>query len=47
MIILQTKPQVKNMNTKYYDIHYTVIKNRGDEEIVNDEKKIMKIFYYF
>ena len=25
---LQTKPQGKNMNIKYYDIYYTVIKNR-------------------
>ena len=35
---LQTKPQVKSMNTNYYDFYYTVIKN-GDEnkieEVVN------------
>ena len=24
---LQTKPQVKNINIKYYDLYYTVIKN--------------------
>ena len=32
---LQTKPQVKNMNNKYYDLYYSVIKNRDDKEIVN------------
>ena len=31
----QVKPQVKNMNINYYDIYYTVTKNRDDEEIVN------------
>ena len=34
--ILQTKPQVKNMNTNYYDLYYTVIKNRDQKEIDND-----------
>ena len=34
---LQTKHQVKNMNMKYYDLYYTVIKNRDKKEIV-DEK---------
>ena len=28
MKFLQTKPQAKNMNIKYYDFCYTVIKNR-------------------
>ena len=37
MNFLPTKPQVKNMNVKYYDLYYTVIKNRDDKEIVNDE----------
>ena len=27
MKFLQTKPQVKNMNTKHYDLYYTVFKN--------------------
>ena len=27
---LQTKPQVKSMNITYYDLFYTVIKNRDD-----------------
>ena len=35
----QTKPQVKNMNINYYDLHYRVIKNRDDKEIVNDENE--------
>ena len=37
MKFLQTKPSVKNMNINYYDLFYTVIKNRDDKEIVNDE----------
>ena len=28
MKFLQTKSQVKNMNITYYDLYYTVIKNR-------------------
>ena len=34
--LLQTKPQVKNMNIKYYDLYYTVIKTRNEEETVDD-----------
>ena len=37
MNLLQTKPQVKNMNIEYYDLYYTVTKNKNDKEIVNDE----------
>ena len=37
MTLLQTRPQVKNMTKKHFDFHYTVIKNRDDKEIVNDE----------
>ena len=33
---LQTKPQVKNMNINYYEMFYTVIKNRDEKEIVDD-----------
>ena len=36
MNFLQTRPRVKNMNIKYYDIYYTNIKNRYDNEIVNE-----------
>ena len=35
MKFLQTKTQVKSMNIKYYDLYYTVIKNRDENEIVN------------
>ena len=37
MNVLQTQPQVKNLNIYYYDLYYTVIKNRDDVEIVNDK----------
>ena len=37
MKVLQTKPQKKIMNNIYYDLYYTVIKNRDDKQIVNDE----------
>ena len=37
MKFLQTEPQVKNVNINYYDLFYTVIKNRDDKEIVNDK----------
>ena len=33
----QTKPQVKNLNTKFYDLYYTVLKNRDETEIVIDK----------
>ena len=35
MIFLQTKPEVKSMTNKNYDLNYTVIKNTDDKEIVN------------
>ena len=38
MKILQTKPDVKTMNNKYYDLYYTVIKNRDDKKTVNDDE---------
>ena len=34
---LQPKPQVKNMNSSYYDLYYTVIKNRNEKD--NEEKQ--------
>ena len=37
MKFLQTKPQVKNRNINYYDLCYTVIKNRDEKEIVDDK----------
>ena len=35
----QTKPPVRNMNNNYYDLYYTVIKNRDDRGIVNDKNE--------
>ena len=29
---LQTKPRIRNMNINYYDLYYTVIKNRREKE---------------
>ena len=37
MKFLQTKPQVKNININFYDLFYTVTKNRVDTEIVDDK----------
>ena len=37
MKFLQTKPQVKNMIINYYDIYYTVIRNRDEKENVDDQ----------
>ena len=37
MKLLQTKPQVKNMNNNYYDLYYTVIKTRDENEVVNNK----------
>ena len=37
MNFLQTKPQFKNMKNNYYDLYYTVIKNRDEKEIVEDK----------
>ena len=34
---LQTKPQVKNIKTKYYDLYYTVNKNRDEKENVDNQ----------
>ena len=37
MKFLQTKPQVKNTNIKYYELYYTVIKNRNEKQTVKDD----------
>ena len=39
MKFLQTKPQVKNMNINYYDLYYTVIKNRDDKDNVDENNE--------
>ena len=31
MKFLETKPEVRNMKNIYFDLYYTVIKNRNDE----------------
>ena len=37
MKFLQTKPHVKNRNINYYDLYYTVIKNRNEKDVVDDQ----------
>ena len=37
MRFIQTKPQIKIMKFNFYDLYYTVIKNREKQEIVNNE----------
>ena len=35
MKFLQTKPKVKNMNNNYYDLYYTVIKTRDENNDID------------
>ena len=35
MKLLQTKPQIRNMNGNYYDLYYTVIESRDEREMVD------------
>ena len=44
MKFLQTKIRVKNMNINYYDLYYTVFKNRDDKEIRVANEKIYNNF---
>ena len=37
MKFLQTKPKAKSRINIYYDLYYTVIKNRNENEVVNDQ----------
>ena len=37
MKFLQTKAQIKNMNIKYYDLYYTVIKTRDENKDLNNQ----------
>ena len=39
MNFLQTKPQVIVMNINYFDLYYTVIKTRDDNEVVADKNE--------
>ena len=48
MKFLQTKPQVKNMNIKYYDLYHTVIKIRSENKDIdiqyeNDENDYISL----
>ena len=37
MKLLQTKPQIKNMNINYYDLYYTVIKTRDENRDMSNQ----------
>ena len=37
MKFLQTKPQFRNMNNNYFDLYYTVIRARDENEVVNNK----------
>ena len=37
MEILQTKPRVKIMNIKYYDLYYTVIRTRDENKDIDNQ----------
>ena len=37
MKFLQTRPQIKNMNNKYYDLYCTVIKSWNGRKILDDQ----------
>ena len=45
MKISQTKRQVKDMNIKYYDLYYTVMKNRAEIEVVKDKHENIESDY--
>ena len=46
MNILQTKAQVKNMNTIYYDLYRTNFKIVGEKEIVDNQCEKDYISFY-
>ena len=37
MEVLQTKPDIKNMNINYHDLYYTVIKTRGENKNIDNQ----------
>ena len=37
MKFLQTKPQIKNKKNNYYDLYYTVIKNRDENKDIDNQ----------
>ena len=40
MKILQTKPQLKNMNNNYFDLYYTVIRIRDENKDIDNQHEI-------
>ena len=38
--LLQTKPYVKNMEINYYDLYYTLFRNRNEKETVANQHEI-------
>ena len=46
MKFVQTKPHIKNMNINFYDLYYSIIKNRDDKETVNDEHEDKENDYF-
>ena len=39
MKISQIKPQIENMNFKYYDFYFTVINKKDEKETVNNKNE--------
>ena len=39
MNFLQTKTQVKNMNIKYFDLYYTIIKTRDENRDIDNQNQ--------
>ena len=37
MKFLQTKPEVKNMNINYHDLHYTIIETRNENKNIENQ----------
>ena len=37
--VLQTKPQIKNMNINYHDFYYTVIKVRDENKDIDNQNQ--------
>ena len=37
--VLQTKPQIKNINNIYYDLYYTVIKTRDENRDIDNQNE--------
>ena len=45
MKFLQTRPQVKSMNNNYYDLYYTVTKNRDEKEVLDNQYENEYIYF--